>query len=383
MNRLDEAQQVLQRLLQRGPNDRANVMLAMIDIRQAQFSQAIDRLQDIDKDSPHYHAALKQQMQAHHQAQQWRQSLEMAGEILKDNPANKEAVVAKAYAQTHLSRPEHAIETLNQALANEDLSADNDDLHLYAGLLLDEIGDYEAAWHHFSAQQHNEPEPVSLLSQEAEKRVQKWPAVTQEQQPVFVFSDMATGHVAFVNCLKQQDVTALTDRFRPTARLDMFSQQWQFEDVANLPDARCHLLRKKYHQHLKRRHDKGAYADFIPMTALNMALIKKVFPSANVIVLDRNMPDRHLHQKVFANSRYSATDFGRIKNQLIAMNPNISLVDIDDLIASEETVVDILERIFSIKFSPREVTDVMPMERLMLPKDRWKAYRDHLQPAKS
>src|SRR5690606_18541502 len=149
-----------------------------------------------------------------------------------------------------------------------------------------------------------------------------------------------------------------------------------------LDESRCHLLRKKYHQHLKRHHEKGAFADFIPMTALNMALIKKVFPAAPVIVLDRNMTDRHLHQAVFANSRYSTTDFGRLKNQLIAMSPNIRLIDIDAVLSNEANTLHTLGSLFARELRPWQAPEVMPMERLMLPKDRWKAYRDYLQPTK-
>lgn len=381
MNRLDQAQQVLHRLLERGKNDRATIMLALIDIRKEQFSKAIDRLHQIDKDSPLHHTAVKHLMQAHHRSKQWSYSLKAADTILSNNPAHKEAVVIKAYAQYYLSNTEQAIDTLNQALSQEELAADADDLHLYTGLLLDETGDYEAAWKHFSTQQKSETQSVSLLSQAAEKQVQKWPVdQQQEQQPVFVFSDTATGHVAFVDRLNHHGITALTDRFQPSARMDLFSQRWQFEDIANLPDARCHLLRKKYRQHLKRRHETGAYADFIPISALNMALIKKVFPAATVIVLDRNMPDRHLHQAVFGNSAFSATDFGRIKNQLIAMSPNVNVVDIDALMTNEEATLDTLERIFATEIAPWESPEIIPMERFMLPKDRWKAYQAYLKP---
>ncbi len=380
LNRLDQAKQVLDRLLERGKNDRAIVMLAMIDLRQDQPNAAIERLQDIDEDSPHYLAALRQLMQAYHQTRQWSSALQAAETLIENNPVNKEAVEIKAYAQWQLSEPQSAVETLNQALDNADLSEAADDFHLYAGLLLDEAGDYEAAWHHFSAQQHDEPKPVSLLSPDAEKQVQKWPSQQPDKQPVFVFSDTATGHAAFVERLEHQGIKALTDRYRPTTRMDLFTQNWQFEDVVQLPEARCHLLRKKYQQHLKRHHEKGPFADFIPMTALNMALIKKIFPAAQVIVLDRSMPDRLLHQKVFANSRFSANDWGRLKNQLIAMNPNISLIDIDSLVANDQAVLDALSAIFESKISPFESPEVMPMERLMLPKDRWKAYQSYLKP---
>ena len=379
MNRLDEAQQVLQRLLQRAENDKALVMLAMIDIRQSKYDQALNRLEDIDQDSPHHPAAMKQIMQAHYLSQQWSPTIQAANSLLADNPANKEAVVAKAYALSRLSQSDQAIETLKQALANEELSEDSADLHLYAGLLLDDAGDYDAAWQHFSAQAGDDPKPVSLLSQAAEKTVQKWPSADRQQQPVFVFSDTATGHAAFIDRLYHHGITALTDRFRPSARLDLFSQQWQLEDVANLPEARCHLLRKKYFQHLKRIHHQGPCADFIPMTAMNMALIKKIFPGAAVIILDRNLPDRHLHQQVFANSRYSATDFRSLKNQLIAMNPNIHLLDIDSLMANEAPVLATLGQLFDQEISAWTAPETPPMDRLMLPKNSWKAYRDHLQ----
>ncbi len=382
LNQLEEAQQVLQRLLQRGDNDRAHVMMAMIDIRQDNLDQAIDRLQTIDTDSPHYRAALKQRMQAHHQAQQWSQALAVADEILKDNPDNHEAVVVKAYALTHLEKTQQALVTLHEALSNEQLADAANDLHLYAGLLLDDLGDYDAAWDHFSAQQQDQPQPVSLLDQEAEKTVQKWPSTESHEQPVFVFSDTVSGHVAFVQCLRHHGITPLTDRYQRTARQDLFFRNWRFEDIVALDESGCHLLRKKYHQHLKRHHEKGAFADFIPMTALNMALIKKVFPAAPVIVLDRNMPDRHLHQAVFANSRYSTTDFGRLKNQLIAMSPNIRLIDIDAVLSNEANTLHTLGSLFARELRPWQAPEVMPMERLMLPKDRWKAYRDYLQPTK-
>ncbi|KAA3651727.1 MAG: hypothetical protein DWP95_00435, partial [Proteobacteria bacterium] len=382
MNRLEEAKQVLHRLLERGQNDRAVVMLAMIEIRQDNYKQAIERLKNIETDSPHHRVALKQRMLAHHQSQQWTQALSLADELLGINPANSEAVVVKAYAQTHLAQPKQAIETLKKALADKDLEDRANDINLYTGLLLDAEGDYDTAWKYFSAQQHDEPKSVSMLDKNAEKTVQKWPTAAIEQQPVFVFSDTATGHVNFMQRLAHHGIATLTDRYQRSGRQDLFTRAWDFKDIAELTDARCHLLRKKYRQHLKLRHEDGAYADFVPMTALHMALIKKVFPAAAVIVLDRNMPDRHLHQKVFANSHYSATDFHSLKNQLIAMNPNIYLLDIDALMANDQPILDKLSQLFATKITPWDAPDVMPMEQLMLPKNRWKNYREYLQTIK-
>lgn len=383
LNRLKEAQQVLERLLQRGNNDRAHVMMAMIDVRQDNLDQAIDRLQAIDTDSPHYMAALKQKMQAHHQAQQWSQALAVADEILQDRADNHEAAVVKAYALMHLDKKQQALTVLETALSHDYPENMTNDLHLYAGLLCDDMGDYDTAWTHFSAQQQTQPQTVSLLDQKDEKTVQKWPSAETNEQPVFVMSDTVSGHEAFIRRLRHHGIATLTDRYQRNTRQDLFFQHWRFEDIAALDESRCHLLRKKYQQHLKRRHQTGTFADFIPMTALNMVLIKKVFPAAAVIVLDRNMPDRHLHQAVFGNGRYSTTDFGRLKNQLIAMNPNIALLDIDALLTNDATVLDTLGRLFNTDFIPWQAPQRAPMERLMLPKNHWKAYRQFLQPATS
>ncbi|MCX7545326.1 tetratricopeptide repeat protein [Marinicella gelatinilytica] len=379
MNRLPEAKQVLQQVLRRSPNDRATVMLGLIELRAKQYPQAIEHFTSISTDSPRYPAALKHIMQAYFQSKNWQKTIASADQLLALNPDHGEAIVMKSHAFGYLNDLEQALATLEIGLSNDNLSAIEDNLHLNAGLILDAQGEYESAWQHFSAQQTESPKAVALLSKDEEKTAQKWPSEATEIQPVFVFSDTSTGHAAFVEGLQANGIEALTDRFRPTARQDLFFQQWLFPDIDGLPEARCHLLRKKYQKHLKRIHNQGPFADFIPTTALNMALLKKVFPSAKVIMLDRNMADRHLHQLVFANSRYSANDFRALKNQMIAMNPNIHLLDIDAFLDNDKKSLAELSDIFKVSLTAQEPAKIMPMQQLMLPKNRWKAYSDHLK----
>ena len=54
-----------------------------------------------------------------------------------------------------------------------------------------------------------------------------------------------------------------------------------------------------------------------------------VFPQAHVLVLSRNFADLRLHYRVFGSYQVHYSQFSKVTNQMVAMNPNVGLVDID------------------------------------------------------
>lgn len=375
------AKETLQHLLQRGHNDRAAIMLGKVYNRAQDFAQAAELFNDIEADSPFYRTALNQLQIAYFRLQQWDEAIATANKLQAIDNNNSDAILIKAHALVHLQQFDQALATLKVGLDNPELAEWHDDFHLQSGLIHDANQNFEDAWTHFTQQHRTSPDVVSLLNKEEEKIVQKWPTEPANNELIFAFSDTATGHHTFVDWLNQQDITPLIDRFSSSARSDLFSRQWRLEDIESLIKERRHLLRRKYRQHLNVIHKQGVCVDFLPFTVLNMALVKRVFPHAKVLLLDRNFADRQLHQQVFMNSQFKSSDFTAVKNQMIAMNPNIQLLDIDDLMANEKTLSSQLSELFKQPLNSYDAQIQSPLDQLLLPNGHWKNYRAHIQPS--
>lgn len=376
----NSAQAVLQEILQRGENSKALLMLGQIHQVNKNYKTAIKIYQRVDENSSDYNESLIMIAECLYSAEQFSEVLEKLEPLLKDRPDHNSAVKLKLNALSQLNKYDEALALIDSIDSNKQTPNFNQLMSLYAGLLLDAKQNYEEAWQHFEQLKAHKPFKINLLTREQEKVVQSFESQPAETLFKFVFTDPATGHHDFINWLLDNDITPLIDRFNPGGRKDVFSEEWTVEKLNELDRAQIHFLRKKYIKQLNLviSEDTQSIADFIPLTPINMAVIKRIFPKAQVLVLNRNFADLRLHNRVFGSFQVHYSQFVKIVNQMIAMNPNLSLVDIDEWHAGDETAVKNINKVFGSQVKSFKLADVTPLDRLMFPHMHWKNYQQQL-----
>lgn len=376
----NSAMAVLNEILKRGDNPKALIMLGQIHQINNNYATAIKTYQRIGKDSPFYHQAQLMQAECQYSAGEFEDAIKKLEPILSQKQDHNTALKLKLNACSQLGQYDEALAVIESIDSSKQVKEFNQLMHLYAGLLLDAKQDYAQAWEHFAAIDPPKPNDIHMLSAQDEKQVQGFPSQTANSVFRFVFTDPATGHHDFLNWLLQNKVTPLIDRFTTKARGDVFSQQWTVQMLDDLSDAQIHLWRKKYTKQLNQviQDDTEIVADFIPLTPMNMAVIKRIFPQAHVLILSRNFADLRLHNHVFGNYQVHYSQFTKAANQMVAMNPNVSLIDIDAWQNGDETALQKIDQMFGPGVEPFAMAEVTPLDRLMFPFMHWKNYQKQL-----
>ncbi len=378
----DQAEIVLQDVLRKGNHSQALMMLAQIHQANKDYGKALKVFNQIGQNSNDYLHSLLMQAECLYAMEKHDLAIEKIDTILNSNPDHNTAVKLKLNALSQLHRYEDALELIDAIDENKQSDQFNQLMDLYAGLLLDAKQDYQKAWHHFSKIKPPKSFEVQLLTADEEKQVQAFETQTPQSLFRFVFTDPATGHHDFINWLLDNNVTPMIDRFTSKSRKDLFNEEWTVKKLAELDQTQIHFFRKKYVKQLNLLIDNNTQniADFIPFSPINLAIIKRVFPKAQVLVLSRNFADLRLHNHVFGSFQVHYSQFSKVINQMVAMNPNLSMVDIDAWQDGDEMTINNIEKVFGDNLTPFKVSDVTPLDRLIFPYMHWKNYQQQLNP---
>jgi tetratricopeptide (TPR) repeat protein len=376
----NSAMGVLNEVLKRGNNSKALLMLGQIHQVNNNYAAAIRTFSKVSKDSKNYHQSLLMQAECHYASADYEAVIKQLESVLSDRPDHNSAVKLKLNALSQLGQYDQALALIDSIDSNKQIKEFNQLMHLYAGLLLDEKKQYDQAWDHFSAVEPTKPFEISMISSEDEKIVQRFPAGSADSIFKFVFTDPATGHHEFISWCVENGITPLIDRYTNQARKDVFSEQWTVKMLDDLSEAQIHFLRKKYTKHLNQviTADTQKVTDFMPLSPINLAIIKRIFPQAQVLVLSRNFADLRLHNRVFGSYQVHYQQFSKVCNQLIAMNPNVALVDIDAWQNKDAMALKNIEKVFGAGLTPFAIASVKPLDRLMFPFMHWKNYQQQL-----
>lgn len=374
------AQAILQEVLKRGNNSKAWLMLGQVHQVNGNYSTAIKVYQNIGDSDSLYQQAQLLQAECHYAAGDYPACVQQLDAILQERADHNSAIKLKINALSQLGQLDEALTLIQGINADQQPPSFNQLMHRYAGLLLDEQKQYEAAWEHFAQLKHNPAPTIQMLSPEEEKSIQSLPSPATDSVFRFVFSDPATGHHDFMNWLLDNDITPLIDRFTNHGRTDVFTQVWTVPMLLELNEGQLHLWRKKYTKQLNLalKDNPEMVVDFLPFSPLNAAIIKRVFPQAHVMVLSRNIADLRLHSQVFGAHQVHYSDFAKVVNQMIAMNPNVALVDIDAWQANDPVALEHIQRIFGSATKPFNTTELTPLDRMMFPHMHWKNYQQQL-----
>lgn len=376
----NSAMTVLNEVLKRGNNPKALLILGQIHQVNDNFPQAIKTFKRITKDTKEFMTAQMRQAECWYQSDDYSAAIEQLDAILALREDHNAAIKLKINSLSQLGQTDDALAVIAAVDASKQVEEFNQLLNFYAGLLQDSKQDYNSAWQHFSAIKHPEVTPIALLDAEDEKVVQSFASQPSNSVFKFVFTDPATGYHDFLQWTLDNNITPLIDRFTAQARGDVFSQKWTTALLKDINEAQAHLWRKKYTKHLKQviDNDTETVIDFMPFSPMNVAVIKKIFPQADVLVLSRNFADLRLHNRVFGTRQVHYAQLSKVLNQMIAINPNVTVVDIDAWQNKESTPVQNIERIFGSAVKAFKLAECTPLDRVIFPFLHWKNYQQHL-----
>ncbi len=371
---------VLNEVLMRGNNSRALLMLGQIHQANNNFKEALNTYQKIVQTSKDYHQSLLLQAECYYASNDYQTVIKHLEPILADKPDHNIAIKLQLKALSQLSEFDRAIKLIDSIDSEKQVAAFNQTMHLYAGLLLDEQQLYEQAWQHFSVIEPQDFPGIKLLSDEEEKTVQKFTANSDDTVFKFVLADPATGYQDFVSWSEDNNIIPLTDRITPSGRVDVFAEKWAVNMLHDLTETQLHFLRKKYTKQLQQivNNEDKTIIDFIPLSPINMAIIKYVFPQTQVLILSRNFADLRLHHHVFDSQTVHYTQFSKVTNQMIAMNSNAILIDIDAWQNNDPITTDHIKKVFGDQVGAFTLAQANPLDRNIFPFMHWKNYQHQL-----
>ncbi len=374
------AMKVLDDVLQRGENPKALIILGQIHQVNDNYPVAIKTYQRIKSTENEYNLAQLRQAECLYKARDFAAAIKQLDHLLQQKSDHNAAIKLKLNALSQLNRVDEALSLIDSIDASKQTQEFNQLMHFFAGILLDDKQQYDQAWEHFSALEHREPNAIQMLTAEEEKTVQNFQSQEPNSVLRFVLTDPATGHHDFLTWLMKNNITPLIDRFTAQARTDVFGQQWTIPMLADITDAQAHLWRKKYLKQMRQVIDNNTemVADFIPFAPINVAIIKKIFPKAQVLILSRNFADLRLHNQVFGTYQLHYSQLSKASNQMVAMNPNVSVVDIDAWQNKEGNAAENIKNIFGPQVSDFELVKGAPLDRMIMPFMHWKNYQQHL-----
>ncbi|MFC3192832.1 tetratricopeptide repeat protein [Marinicella sediminis] len=379
-NQPNSSMAVINEVLKRGDNPRALLMLAQIHQVNDNLPAALRTLKRIGKDSPGYAQSLQLRAECAFMQDQYAEAISLCDDLLQLQSDHNGALKLKLNALSKLEQYDEAlavIASINSEQQSEDF---NQLMHFYGGLLQDANGSYADAWEHFKKLDPKPRFEAPMLSASEEKVTQNWPSPPTNSVFRFAFTDPATGHHHLVNWLEANQIAPLTDRFTKQARADLFTREWTVDMLDQLTDEQIHLLRKKYTKYLQQVVDDGVEqaVDFMPFSPINVAVIRRLFPQAHVIILNRNFADLRLHNQVFGSYQVHYSQFSKVTNQMIGLNPNVTMIDIDGWHSGDESAIKSVEKVFGPTSEPFVIGETKPLDRLLFPYMHWKKYQQYL-----
>lgn len=375
--RQPEAIGILQNFIDRSNNRQVRMFLAQLFQQNQQFNKARQNYAQIDKGQDLYWQAQLKLAECAYQSNDFETCLKTLDNLLKHNRHHASALTLQLNALSKLNKNGEAL----MVISSIDKKQHNEDfiqlMNFYQGLLSDRIGDYQTAWECFNKTNHPQKQPVSLLSSEQEKIIAAWEREQAETDIVFVFGDAATGRFSFCRWLLDNDMSVLFDRYRQP-RNDVFDKVDDFDELQNMNDTQIHLLRKKYLKQTRvlAHSGSGKIVDFMPFSMSAAAIIKRIFPAAQVLILTRNTADFNLHEKVFGIDQIACSEFTKTLNQMIALNLNLSMIDVDLWKNKDSKTNQQLQTIFGSQIEPYQLGKTTALEQTMLPYMNWKNYRN-------
>lgn len=259
---------------------------------------------------------------------------------------------------------------------------------LQHGLLLDKLKEYDKAMGIFTDSEKSKKEEVQTIEKFSEKEINiinKFSSKIKKEiiDPVFVVGAQSTGINVFALWLNQQGVQVLNDRLVSLGRPDILYSFQEIEDIAKVDDEMVQLERELYQQKVKvymgNIDENKLLADCMYINPNQMALIKKFFPQAQIVILKRDTDDIWLNQKVFGSEPIDSSEWSETVNQILSMGLNVSQIDFDLWQQNDTETLNKLSQIFNKELDHSKKTEQKYWRKTHFKKGHWKNYKKYLE----
>ena len=199
---------------------------------------------------------------------------------------------------------------------------------------------------------------------------------------IFVVGSQSTLINDFIIWLHENGVIVLNDRLFSIGRSDILQTPVDVNELEKTEDNIIRLERKKYQQKVKSLmkidESMATFVDCIFINPLHVAMIKRYFPNAKIILLTRETEEIWFNQKVFGEEQLTSNQWNDAKNKILSMNFNLLNVNIDKWLANDKETLNQINEKFELDFNPIKPVKTNYWQRTNFEKGHWKNYEKYL-----
>lgn len=354
---------------------------------QGKPSKAIKQYKEIKETEGKYILSLLGLTRCYLLEEKYEEAEKNSRKVLAINKNNPEAKLILINSLLFQEKQQEALDMLESI----DYTALNDvfkkTLRVLHALVLDKQENYDKAMTVFADESKLEkielPENKKLSDQD-HKIIEQFKSIIEDnrKEPVFVVGTQSTDINNFVYWLNIQGIKVLTDRLVSAGRQDILHSYQEIENLKGFDDSMVVSERNEYfkkaHALLGNNDINQVFVDCIHTNAYQMATIKKIFPDAKIIFLNRETQDIWLNQQAFGKEPIKSSDWNEIKNQIISMKLDMTIVEIDKWLANDKEVLKTLSLILEKEVTSDNKPTAEYWRRTFFPKDHWKNYKKYL-----
>ena len=310
----------------------------------------------------------------------------VSNEILAINDKSPEATLILINSLLFQDKQQQALkilDTLNYESLNDVFKKTLRVLH---AMILDKQQDYQAAMAVFTDNTKKEQVQIPQNKKLTEQDLKKIQSINTEinptkNEPIFIIGTQSTDINNFLYWLIKQNIKVLNDRLLSEGRQDIFHSYQKIDTTLAVDEGAIRVERNLYHekaQALMNTKEDILFADCIFTNPYQMAIIKKYFPKASVILLTRDSADVWLNQKAFGEEPIESKNWNEAINQILSMGLNITQVNIDNWLANDKKILAQLSEIFKTELQPKPEEPAEYWRKTFFPKGHWKNYKKFL-----
>lgn len=305
-------------------------------------------------------------------------------EVLKLEPQHAEATLLILTAHMFQNKTDKALIKLKTLDYNNYDEAYKRSFRIQHALILDKQKKYKQAMEVYKDSSKVEKENLHKHRKLTEKEVKKISAFKSKiddglKDPVFIMGSPATQINRFIFWLNNQGITILNDRLMTLGRSDILYALLEVDDLSKMDDDKVRKERKTYHQKAKKMmtglKEGKIFADTIYINTFQVAIIKKFFPQAKIILLNRNSDDIWLNQQAFGKEPINSSDWHNTISQIEKMELNLTKVNIDKWIDNDKKTLKKISKIFDKDLEVTKEPKQKYWQKTFFKKGHWKKYK--------
>jgi tetratricopeptide (TPR) repeat protein len=307
--------------------------------------------------------------------------------ILENTSKHAEATLLLITSLLFQNKQEQVLNILNSINYSDYNEVYQKTFRLQHGLVLDNQKEYDKAMDVFMDTNKFKMQDVQIahkLSEGEVKQIKKFNSKVDDDtiDPVFIIGAESTGINDFALWLNEKGINVLNDRLVSMGRPDILYSYQKIEDIEKIDDAMVQLERELYHQKIKVYmngiEDNTFIADCMYINPTQMALVKKFFPDAQIVLLNRDTADVWLNQRVFGPEPVKSNDWNETVNQIISMDLNLIQVDYDLWQQNDSQTLNKLSQIFKKELGNYDKKEQKYWRKTHFKKGHWKNYKKYL-----